>query len=763
MSRWLTVLLVVSAISSIAAQTREEAVKAAREGRLDEGISTLRSLIANGDTSSETAYDLALVLTWAKRPKEATDVFERIGAIDSPDFILMAITRAYWDQRRYADAERLARRGLKASPKNSDWVKLLGLIVGESAERSGDLYTALRYYSDAHLHLPDDPDLKKAAANVLTSLGAPYAAASILGQRDLGLEAQKASLMIRWAEQIVPRESEQRFIGTDAALAKLDELIVDASAVQPIDAGLLTRLRRDRVVALRDRERWAEAAAQAQALRITGDRLPPYVREAEADALLALRRPEEARIAYGEVIKADPQNRNAIMGRFYSEVEEENFHAAFATIDALAASQTPIVRLADTSAPNRDWLGDRAAAGVARNYAGMEAQAWSRLYPLAQQAPAVAHLQDSLGAVSAARGWPRRAAEEVEIAGSLDPYDLGIQVDLADSALRLGRYAEARSRADKLVQLYPENVTVQNLHRQINSFERFDFRSETHSYLERENNVSDSPGTSVDTINRIYSPPIAYHWRIVGGFDFSRAEPHEGIVDRYRIGGGIEWRIPSLMIEGTGWENVGTLHRSGAQLATRWTPTDHWNFTGDVQLFSSDTPLRAVMHGITANSAGGTAGYDWHESTGWIGDLHAFNFSDGNHRLAAGFRFAQRFVDRPHLKITARPEIYTSRNTARDAPYFNPSRDFSLLPAFDVAHVLWRRYERSFSQHINAAVGTYWQQGYGAGTIVITTYEQAYQVNPNTEVRYGATYARRIYDGGPVQSLSFSLSLARRF
>src|SRR5262249_354882 len=117
----------------------------------------------------------------------------------------------------------------------------------------------------------------------------------------------------------------------------------------------------------------------------------------------------------------------------------------------------------------------------------------------------------------------------------------------------------------------------------------------------------------------------------------------------------------------------------------------------------------------------------------------------------------------PHLKVTAHPEIYASRNTAHDAPYFNPSRDFSFLPTFDTTHVLWRRYERSFRQDISAAVGTYWQQGYGTGTMAIATYQQAYQVNPNTELRYGAAYSRRIYDGGPVHSLTFSLGLVRRF
>jgi hypothetical protein len=98
-------------------------------------------------------------------------------------------------------------------------------------------------------------------------------------------------------------------------------------------------------VALRQRERWADAVAETQELRADGDQIPPYVREAEADSLLALRRPGEARFGYEAVLSADPELREAHFGRFFALVEEDNFRAAFAEIDALAASESPGLRL----------------------------------------------------------------------------------------------------------------------------------------------------------------------------------------------------------------------------------------------------------------------------------------------------------------------------------------------------------------------------------------------------------------------------------
>ena len=98
------------------------------------------------------------------------------------------------------------------------------------------------------------------------------------------------------------------------------------------------------------------------------------------------------------------------------------------------------------------------------------------------------------------------------------------------------------------------------------------------------------------------------------------------------IGGGIEWRRPFLTVEADGWANTGTLHRGGASLNAEWIPTDELNFSVNAELFSMDTPLRALIHGITANKLGFGMGYDWHESTGLAVSMSALDFSDGNRR-----------------------------------------------------------------------------------------------------------------------------------
>ncbi len=193
-------------------------------------------------------------------------------------------------------------------------------------------------------------------AGVLNEIGGPYGAGSLLPEPvPPVIQANQAGMLVRWGNQVTPRDPRRRFEGTDAALKRLNQLLVEARAKDPPDTALITRLRYDRVVALRQREYWGEAAAEVQKLREDGEVIPPYVREAEADALLALRHPTEARMGYEEVLQVDPQLREAHIGRFFAFVEEENFDEAFAEIDTLAAGEPPGKKLPNQSSKQANW------------------------------------------------------------------------------------------------------------------------------------------------------------------------------------------------------------------------------------------------------------------------------------------------------------------------------------------------------------------------------------------------------------------------
>jgi biofilm PGA synthesis protein PgaA len=787
--------LMATTVAHGAPSDRERAVVAAREGRYDEAISALRQLASAGDANA--AHDLVVVLGWAGRHADAIVAFESLPAhAAAPAWLQRSAAASYRAERRFAPAEALARALLKANPDDAEAARLrsgglvdagrageaLALMQDEVARRPNDAehwialgnaaaalpdpFGALRAYGQAQRLAPEHRGAAAASAGTLQRLGAPYGAALQLQEAPLALRVDQAGRQVRWATQLDPPSVARRFEFVDAALARVEALLAEVAATPGADPSLQLRLRLDRLVALRHRERWADTVAAADALRADGHTLPAFARQSEADALLALRRPAEALAAYDEVLAADPDNRSAHVGRFFAEVEVEDFDAAFATIDAMAAAERPFRRTGvDTQdRPNSDWLDATILAGNARSYADLQAEAWTRLELLANGAPALSYLRSSLAAVAAGRGWPRRADEEIHIAVSLAPNDRGIQVGLAESAMRRQRWPEAREHIGALTAALPEDAAVQRAARDlaVHGLSELEFGV---VLRDESDDAPGAPGTGADVHLRVFSPPFDDRqlWRAVGAFERATAEPIEGKAIRIRSGAGLQVRGPDMQATALAWANAGTLNRGGASLKTAWQPDDHWWLGADAEVFAQDTPLRALLYGVRADAVGVSASYRWHESRSVSAGLRYSEFTDGNRRQALTLGWSERLLTTPGLQLDARPSYYTSSNSLDGAPYFNPSRDRAIAVAFDADHLIWREYERSFGQQLQWVVGSYWQDGYGSKTTGSLLYQHTWRWQPFTEWRYGAQFARNAYDGVGENTLLLFLNFNHRF
>lgn len=671
------------------------------------------------------------------------------------------------DQGKTKEARALLEPWATKEPDDAE----IWLALGYASRRAGDPFGTLRGYGEALRVQPENREAMAAMAAVLEDLGAPIAASRFEDPLPFRTQADQAAELIRWGDNVAPPDPRHRFDGTDKALARIDHLLAQARAQAKPDLGFIVRLRRDRVLALRNREYWAEAVREAEALRADGDRIPPYIREAEADALLALRRPKDARRGYEEVLRGDPTMREAQIGRFFSLVEEENFSAAFQQVDQIAKSEQPSVRESNQRViqPSDKWLEAKVLSSEARLFADMLGDAWEMMLPLAEQAPANVELRRVLGDIAAARGWPRRSAEEIKIAASLLPEDKAVQVALAESAIHRLDWTEARSRVAELSEIYPDDIQIRQVETDLRAHDEFELQTEFHFNKEYGGNSGDtnqtskSPGSGADWTTRIYAPPVAEYWRFIGAWEYHTADVDNEWAERYRFGAGVELALPDLTLEAIGWSNQGDVSQPGASLAVAWLPTDHWRFDLGAEYFASDTPLRAVLHDITANSASLGVTYTWHESRSLALGVSGYDFSDGNRRGAAHLNFAQKVVDLPHLDVTLRPEVYASTNTSSDGPYFSPAKDLSGSITCDIEQILWRRYERSFGHRLAVTGGAYWQENFGTSWIGSLLYEQVFQYNPWLELRYGVERKRAVYDGAQTPSTDGFIRLNLRF
>jgi len=783
------------------AQTHDSAIAAARAGRYDEAIAALKAL-DGPQAEPRVRDDLAVVLAWAGRDAEAVALFDALPVgRAAPLYVRLEMARALRRLGRLDQAAALAEDGLQREPTEAAWPALLSRVLAEqgrhaearrvidtrlavapqdvearlaSAEayrRAADRFAAIRELQRALDIEPGRADAQADLRALWQTLGAVTpATAAMPGAVPLALRADAAAQALRRAIEIEPRDPAQRFDAVDAVLAQQRTLIEEAQAATPPQPAVLRQLQRDRVVALHQRERWQDAVDTATALRAEGDPMPPFVRLPEAGSLLALRRPAEAQAGY-EAVLADPQISReqrlaAMVGLFFALSDQGERRAAIDAADRLAAFEGPwLAPLAGSSMPraNTDWLSGQVMAALARYYADMNADSWARLQALADAAPAVAYLRNNLGTVAAARGWPRRADDEVHIAASLAPDDLGIATALAESALRRRRWLEAEERIAALAPLYPQDSTVRRLQQDLRAWRGWELQLGFAQRLE-DGSAAQAPGDGLDGSVRLYSPPLAERWRLLGAADASTAvPPEEGRVTRQRLGAGLEWRGPDATATLIGWANSGTVSRGGASIAADWQPADGWNLGFGAESFAAGTPLRALYYGITANAAQASASYDWHESAGLSAIVGGMRFSDTNRRSSVLLAGHWRAVDAPTWKLVLRPEFGSSRNTLAGAPYFNPSQDRSVQVDATVEQRLSLNYERSLWHYWGGALGSYWQQDYGAGAIGSLHWRLRWRWDPFTEVDGGIEGSRRIYDGIAERVWTLSLALLHRF
>lgn len=328
--------------------------------------------------------------------------------------------------------------------------------------------------------------------------------------------------------------------------------------------------------------------------------------------------------------------------------------------------------------------------------------------------------------------------------------------------MRRQRWPEARERVAVLVADFPDDRAVQRTARDLATHELAEL--DAGIVLRRETgDAQAAPGSGIDAHLRVYSPPIAEWWRAVAVAERLTAAPPEGDAVRNRYGAGAQYRGPDAQVEAIAWSNQGTLRKNGFGVAGSWTPDDHVWLGAEAEYFAADTPLRALLYGITANAAGVSASYRWHESRTVAAAVRVLDFSDGNRRRSLLISGLERVVAQPTLKIDLRPAFYTSTNSLAGAPYFNPSRDRSFSLGLEADHLTWRRYERSFHQRLVATLGSYWQQGYSSGAVGGVRYEHVWRHDPLTELRYGIELARSRYDGVPERNGIFFANLNHRF
>lgn len=778
----------------------QEAVRLARSGKTAEALRILQVLSHEAPADLSITWDRIVILTWAEKDDEAVTLYESVQQNHAPDYVLEAVARAYDNLRRYPEALRIYRQGHARSPgsaafaageirtladmgdggsaltlaqrvlsKQGDRVEVL-LAAADAARESQKPVDALGYADRALKLAPRSRDAVRERILAIEAMGAPEIALQ-LAEANTGvvsagdirrMEGSAAAELVRLGELEPPSEA-ARFAATDRAIAALDRLIARWSAEGEVAKGDLWRARFDRIIALHDRVRMSDVVSEFEAAQRAKVDIPAYVLPDVADAYLYFRQPEIAVELYRRALEANPKDTVARLGLSQALIETEDFDEALGQVDRVAAGMGPWIYLKGEHEPipNTDKFDADVAAAYARLYADDLPAAELRFAHMTDLAPNNVAIRVGLADVYRARGWPRLAQQELEIAQAQIPNNLGVEAAEAQGDLDLQDWHGAETKAMDLLRRFPESREVQDLNRAWGIHNRWTLQTSAERTFSSATNIAGGNGISVGA--QLYSPPIADDWRAYGGYRLAHAREPEGNVSERLYDTGIEYRGIGVTTSAEArLASFGT-ERAGGQLAGDWDIDDHWNLSGAGEIFASDTPLRALLHRITADAATVNLGYRASELRDVKATVEVLPFSDGNLRTVLSSHADQRVYTTPHLQLNGTVDLAASQNSSTDEPFFNPRHDALGAGGVDLTHILYRRYDFTYSHRLVATIGPYWEQRFGTGLAWSIRYEQRVAWNDTGEVSVGLSFSRQPFDGEYENDVALTLGSTLRF
>ncbi len=569
-----------------------------------------------------------------------------------------------------------------------------------------------------------------------------------------GLEADYLAELTRLAA-IPARQEADRFAVADRAIAGYDALIPAWQALGPAAQTDVLRLRFDRIQALHARVRTHDIVQEYETLKAQGITPPRYILGDVASAYLYLRQPEMARDLYRQTLD-DPESAldtpNVQLanetGLFYALIETEDFEAAHQTID-VAKTRLPVWLYPVGSKerfPNdlRVYAEQTAAMGLL--YADDTTQAYQKLQDMVRMAPNHSGLRTSLAHAERVRQHPRAAERHLKLAEAGEPLAPDVLAEQFSTAMDLQEWEQSEHLIQNLQSRFPEDLQTQDLLRDWETHNKAELVISGHRGLESDSPVAGQDDFGIDAV--IYSQPIAYNWRLFAGGGYSSSEFEEGSGHYRWARTGAEWRSRDLSAEvEVSGNNYGYGNKMGARATVAYDLNDQWQLGAAVAKHDRAAPLRALRNDISVNSANAFVRWRGNEQREWNFSVKPSRFSDGNHRLEANLNGRERLYTSPHFKADLLVGVGATRNSADDTPYFNPKSDLEVLPAINLTHILYRRYDTVLEHNLLLGAGIYKQQGYGSGAIGALAYGMRYRFNRTVDVGATVSAVSRPYDG----------------
>lgn len=737
----------------------------------EDALSLLKEAAEDKDVSAIKAYILSLILY--KDYKIAIGVFEKAGLkIEGyshhllswiawayfktgeikkarsyynmilslrPDYMRANIGLAYClsAEGRNKEAIEILRRMQDVEPRNIEVFYARAYVF----ERAGMFWSAIKEYDHILELYPKNPTAQKLRLRALSDLGA-------------------SSLALDMAIKELPDDIElHKGLTGDMAVDRIywKEPIKAMNILSPLLEEENTRARFDYIVALAENEDMEDVIREYERLIEDGISVPWWILENVAKAYLYIEEPEKALELYNKALEMNPTSYEGGMGKFYTLQELRKWKKAREVLNSLDREQPEVLGQGKYIRPNWPKLEIKVARGWLLTHEERLREAEKYFWNLREKAPANTGIRTGLAHVYLWRGWPRKALREFKIIETLDPKYHKALIGKAITLNTLAFKEEAREVAGKLQTSHPKDKHVQRL---VRGFEVEEMRELVGDFVY----YRDEDGFEDIRAEVRLTQPVTLYTDLYGFMLWQKSSEDEDKEYYRRAGIGIRHTFNSAWgVRQQFSIDYDTGGDFGSLTSIDYTPDDYWSFRLLYDTFSTDVPLRARVLGIEADKLGGGVRYRESEWREYNLSLSRLDFSDGNNRDQALLGYEQGLYVKNNWRMRLFLDLYTSRNTRDDAPYFNPEYDLSVSATHMTEYTHWRIYNRAFLQRLFLSIGAYKQKNYNTAPIWSIRYEHDHDFSDTQALLLGATVARNVYDGEPVHSYALYLTYRGRF
>ena len=673
------------------------------------------------------------------KTKKAKDYYQKI-INRNPDYVRANIGLAYcFSVEGQSDkAIQVLEKLLAVFPGNLE-IRFARAFANEKAKR---FWSAIQEY-DRILELsPGNPVARKLRLQAMSDMGASsYALKQALREFPSDVEIYDTIMgdmavdRIRWGE-------------FKEAINILSPLVESNKSL---------RYKSDYIIALIKDNQMDEAVDVYEKLVTEEIPLPPWVLEEVAWAYLYLDQPYKALALCDEALKTRPDSFNGRMVKFYTLQEIREWNLARQVLDELDQEIPLFIGKDKNIRPNWTKLDIALARGWFLIYEDRLREAERYFEDLHEKAPAHTALRNGLAHVYLFRGWPRKALKEFKIIETLEPEFFKAQTGKIMGLNELAFKEQAREEAKNLLSTYPKDKDVQRLVRRLEVEEMREFSTDV--IVSREND-----GTQDIRFTTNLSQPLSLYTKLYTFLLWQQTKYENQSNHFRRVGLGIDHILNSSFdLRQQFSVNYDNGDDFGSFSLINFHPDDYWNLNLSYDSFTTDIPARASVYDINANKFDMGITYRESEWRSYNLSFSHLKFSDGNNRDQALLGYDQGLWVKNDWKMRLFLNLYTSRNSRDDAPYFNPENDWSLSATHMTEHTVWRLYNHAFVHRFFLSLGNYNQSGFSNGVIGSIRYEQEHEFSDTQALLWGTNLARNVYDGESVKDFSFYLNFRRQF